>query len=151
MCRTQIRTHPFAKRSKKGVLYPHLKGVGPKPKREKFGPFKVPFGIPKVPNGLLDTECSSMFECILEFLSRVFLSGPCTQMCFHPQSMIFLSLFQIIQAFLGTIILQINILKQILIDFRLSTILLLSNHPFYSYACIPILNTNYQPITKLFN
>ena len=28
---------------------------------------------------------------------------------------------------------------------------LLSNHPFYSQACIPILNTNYQPIAKLFN
>ena len=35
--------------------------------------------------------------------------------------------------------------------FRLSTILLLSNYPFYSYASNPILDTNCQPITKLFN
>ena len=35
--------------------------------------------------------------------------------------------------------------------FRLSTILLLSNYPFYSHASNPILDTNCQPITKLFN
>ena len=49
------------------------KGIGPKPKRGKFGPFKVPFSTPKVLNGLLDTERSSMFECVLDSPSRVFL------------------------------------------------------------------------------
>ena len=49
----QIRTHPSAKRSKKGVHYCHLKGVRPKPKRGPFGPFKVSFGTPKVSNGAL--------------------------------------------------------------------------------------------------
>ena len=68
----RIRTHPSAKRLKKGVHYRHLKGVGPKPKRGPFGPFKVPFGTPKVPNGLLDTEHSSVFGCVLDSLSRVF-------------------------------------------------------------------------------
>ena len=53
MIKMRIRTHPSAKRLKKGVHYRHLKGVGPKPKRGPFGPFKVPFGTPKVPNGAL--------------------------------------------------------------------------------------------------
>ena len=61
----------FCEKIKKGVPYRHLKSVGPKPKRGKFDPFKVPFGTPKVPNGLLDTERSSMFGCVLDSSSRV--------------------------------------------------------------------------------
>ena len=56
----------------KGVLYCHPKAVGPKPKRGKFGPFWVPFGTPKVPNWILDTERSFVFRCRLDFSSRVF-------------------------------------------------------------------------------
>ena len=38
-----------------------------------------------------------------------------------------------------------------MIKSRLSTILLLSNYPLYSHASNPILDTNYQTITKLFS
>ena len=62
----------FYEKIEKGVPYRHPKGVGPKPKRGKFEPFKVPFGTPKVLNGLLDTEHSSMFGCDLDSPSRVF-------------------------------------------------------------------------------
>ena len=56
-----------------GVPYRHLKGVGPKPKIGKFSSFKVSFGTPKVPNGLLDIEHSPVFRCVLDSPSRVFL------------------------------------------------------------------------------
>ena len=62
----------FCEKIEKGMPYRHSKAVGPKPKRGKFGPFKVPFGTPKVPNGLLNTKRSSVFGCILDFPTRVF-------------------------------------------------------------------------------
>ena len=40
----------FCKKFEKGVPYRHPKAVGPKPKRGKFDPFRVPFGTPKVLN-----------------------------------------------------------------------------------------------------
>ena len=40
----------FCEKIEKGVPYRHSKGIGPKPKREKFGHFKVPFSTLKVPN-----------------------------------------------------------------------------------------------------
>ena len=55
-----------------GVLYCHPKAVGPKPKRGKYGPFRVSFGTPKVLNWILDTERSFVFRCRLDFSSRVF-------------------------------------------------------------------------------
>ena len=62
----------FCEKIKKGVPYCHPKAVGPKPKRGKFGPFRVSFGTAKVPNWLLDTECSFMFGCCLDSSSKVF-------------------------------------------------------------------------------
>ena len=55
----------FCEKVKKGVPYRHLKAVGPKPKRRKFGPFKVPFGTPKVPNGVLG--CRTHFRVRVRF------------------------------------------------------------------------------------
>ena len=86
----------FCEKIKKGVPYHHPKAVGPKPKRGKFSPSRVPFntpnvpfGTPKVLNQLLDTEHFFVFRCRLDFSSRLFLIGPCTQTCFHSLSMIF--------------------------------------------------------------
>ena len=72
------RDSSFYEKIEKGVPYHHPKDVGPKPKRGKFGHFKVPFGTPKVPNGLLDTERSSVFGCVLDSPFKVFRSGPRT-------------------------------------------------------------------------
>ena len=62
-----------------------------KPKRRKFGPFKCRSALQKCRMVLLDAEYTFVFGCILDSLSMVFLSDPCTQTCFHPQSMIFIS------------------------------------------------------------
>ena len=40
----------FCEKIEKGVPYRHPKAVGPKPKRGKFGPFRMLFGTPKVTN-----------------------------------------------------------------------------------------------------
>ena len=40
-------------KGRKGCACCHPKGVGPNLKRGRFGPFEVPFGTPKVPNGAL--------------------------------------------------------------------------------------------------
>ena len=133
------------------MSYHHLKGVRPKPKMEKFSPFKVSFSTPKVSNGLLDTECSSVFECVLDFPFRVFLSSPHTQTCFHPQSMIFFISFMDNSGFFRNNYRvdkcpKINLDKvQIIHNFIViqSSLLFLCMHLY--------LNTNYQPITKLFN
>ena len=42
MCRMRIGS--FCEKIEKGVPYRHSKGIGPKPKRGKFSPLKVPFG-----------------------------------------------------------------------------------------------------------
>ena len=62
----------FGEKIEKGVHYRHPKAVGPKPNQGKFGPFKVPFGTPKVLNWLLEAERAFMFGCNLVSLSRVF-------------------------------------------------------------------------------
>ena len=41
------------RKGQKGMHYHHPKSIGPKPKKGKFSPFKVPFSTPKVPNGAL--------------------------------------------------------------------------------------------------
>ena len=55
----------FRGKVEKGVLYCHPKGVRPKPKRGPFGPFKVSFGTPKVPNGALG--CRTFFRVQVRF------------------------------------------------------------------------------------
>ena len=40
----------FCEKIEKGMHNRHPKAVGPKPKSGKFGPFRMPFGTPKVPN-----------------------------------------------------------------------------------------------------
>ena len=72
MIRMRIWMHPFAKRLKKGVPYRHSKAVGTKPKKGKFGPFRVPFGTPKVLHWLLDIERYFVFGCRLDSSSRFF-------------------------------------------------------------------------------
>ena len=62
----------FCEKIKKGVPYCHLKAIGPKPKRGKFGPFRVLFDTPKVPNWLLDTEHFFVFGWLLDSFSKVF-------------------------------------------------------------------------------
>ena len=62
----------FCEKIEKCMSYRHPKAIRPKPKRGKLGPFRVPFGTPKVLNWLLDTERSFMFGCCLDFSSRVF-------------------------------------------------------------------------------
>ena len=79
----------FCEKIEKSVPYRHPRAVGPKLKRGKFGSFRVPIGTPKVPNWLLDTEHFFVFGCHLDSSSWVFLTGPCTQTCFHSLSMIF--------------------------------------------------------------
>ena len=83
-----------------GVPYHHPKAVGPKPKRGKFSPFRVPFSTPKVPNWLLDTEHSFVFGCCLDSSSSVFwqVLAPRCIFILHLW-FFFLSLFWIIQAF----------------------------------------------------
>ena len=56
----------FCEKIEKGVSYCHPKAVGPKPKRGKFGPFRMPFDTLKVPNWLLDTEHFFVFGCHLD-------------------------------------------------------------------------------------
>ena len=138
----------FCKKIEKGM---HQSVVGPKPNQGKFSPFRVLFSTPKVrigswmPNAL---PCSGAIQTpLLGFLGQSLYLNAFSSSVYD----FFIISFLDNSAFLRAIILKINTLKQILIKFRLSTVLLLSNHPFYSYACIPILNTNYQPITKLFN
>ena len=140
----------FCKKIEKGIHYHHSKAVGPKANNGKFGPFGMLNGTPKVPNWPLDTEHSFVFVCHLDPSSRVFFTGPCTQTCFHPPSMIFHLFSGYFRLFKNNYLVdkypKINLDKVQIIH-----ILLLSNHPFYSYACNPILNTNYHPITELFN
>ena len=68
------RESSFCEKIEMGMLYSHPKAVGPKPKRGQFGTFKVSFGTPKVPNGLLGTECYFVFRCVLDSPSKVFWS-----------------------------------------------------------------------------
>ena len=82
--RMRIQTHPSAKRSKRVCFIVTRRALGQSPEGGNLALLKCRMV-------LLDTECSSMFRCVLDSLFRVFLSSPCTQMCFHPQSMIFIS------------------------------------------------------------
>ena len=52
--------------------YRHLKAVGPKHNQGKLGPFRVSFGTPKVPDGLMEAEPAFVFGCHLVSPSRVF-------------------------------------------------------------------------------
>ena len=69
----------------------------PKPKTWKFGPFRVPFGTPKMPNWPLDTKHSFVFECHLDSFFRVFWPVLVPRRVFILR-LWFLSLFWIIQA-----------------------------------------------------
>ena len=133
----------FWEKIEKGMHNHHPKTIGPKPTSRKFNPFRVLLNWP------CGSECTFVFGCRLDSSSRVFWPVLVPRRIFILCLRFFIS-FLDNSRYLRTIILQINTLKLILIKFRLSTILLLSIHPFYSYACIPVLNTNYQPITKLF-
>ena len=62
----------FCKKVENGVHYRHPKVVGPKPTWWQFGPFRVLFSTPKVPNWLLEVERAFVFECHLVSASRVF-------------------------------------------------------------------------------
>ena len=62
----------FCEKIEKGVPYHHPKAVWPKPKRRKFGPFRVTFGTPKVPNWPLDSERSFTFGYNWDSSSSVF-------------------------------------------------------------------------------
>ena len=62
----------FGEKIEKGVHYRHLKAVGPKPNTCKFGPFRVPFSTPNMPNWPLDFKHSFAFGCSLDSSSRVF-------------------------------------------------------------------------------
>ena len=55
----------FHKKVEKYVPYHHPKGVGPKPKKGPFSPFKVSFGTPKVPNGALGLQ--TFFRVLVRF------------------------------------------------------------------------------------
>ena len=150
MIRVWIRTHPFAKRSKMMCFIVTRRPLGQSPHDGNSALLECRLALQKCWIGFwrLNTlSCSgAIWSLLLGFFGRSLYLDLFSSFVYD-----FLSPFWIIQAFLRTIILWINLLKQILIKLRLSTILLLSNHPFYSYACIPILNTNYQPITKLSN
>ena len=82
----------FYENVENGMPCHHLKGVRPKPKRDHSALLKCRSALQKCQMVLLDAERSSLFGCILDSLFRVFLSGPCTQTCFHPQSIIFISI-----------------------------------------------------------
>ena len=84
MIKMQIWTHPSVKRLKRVCLIVTRRELGQSPKGDHSALLKCQMV-------LLDAEHSSMFECVLDSLFRVFLSDPCTQTCFHPQSMIFIS------------------------------------------------------------
>ena len=62
----------FCVKIKKGMHYHHPKAIGPKPNQGKFGPFRVLFSTPKVPNWLLEAERAFVFGCHLVSPSRVF-------------------------------------------------------------------------------
>ena len=55
----------FYEKVENGASYRHPKGVGPKPKRGPFGPFKVSFGTPKVPSSALG--CRMFFHVQVHF------------------------------------------------------------------------------------
>ena len=62
----------FCVKIKKDMHNCHSKAVGPKPISGKFGPFRAPFGTPKVPNWPYGFKCNFVFGCRLDSSSRVF-------------------------------------------------------------------------------
>ena len=146
----RIQTHPSAKRSKSVCIIVTRRELGQSPKGGHSALLKCRSALQKCQMMHLDTERSSVFGCVLDSLFSVFLSSPCTQMCFHPQSMISISFLDNSSFFKNNYLVdkypKINLDKvQIIQNF------IIIQHPFYKYACNPILNTNYQSITKLFN
>ena len=87
----RIQSHPFAKRSKMVCLIVTRRPLGQSPKGGNQALLKCRLALQKCRMVLLDAERSSVFGCVLDTLFRAFLSGPCIQTCFHPQSMIFIS------------------------------------------------------------
>ena len=67
------------------------RALGQSPKGGNLALLNFRSALQKCRMVLLDAKRSFMFGCLLDSISRVFLSGHCTQTCFHPQSMIFIS------------------------------------------------------------
>ena len=101
------RDASFYEKFENDVFYRHLKSVGPKPLQVPFGSLKVPISTPKVSDGTLG--CQLHFRVWVRFglLFQVFLSQASHLDMFSIRILRFLSLFQIIQVFSATIILQI--------------------------------------------
>ena len=98
----------FCKKIEKSVPYRHPKAVWPKPNQGKFGPFRMPFGTLKVPNWVLEAECTFVYGCHLISPSTVswlvLVPRHVFNLCLW--FFFFFSLLLIIQAFLKTIILN---------------------------------------------
>ena len=149
-CRTQIGTHPFPKRSKRVCFIVTRRSLGQSPTHENSALLECCSALQKCQIGLMAPDTLSCLDAVWTHFLWFFGWSLYLDMFSSFVYDFFIS-FLDNSGYLRIIILKINTLKQILIKFKLSTILLLSNHPFYSYACNPILNTNYQPITKSFN
>ena len=149
-----MRTHPFAKRSKRVCLILTRRPSGQSPHDDNSALLKCRSALQKcgigswMPNTL---PCSgAIWTLFLGFFDQSLYLD-----------MFSSSVYDFFISFLdNSDFLRKTILNNYLVDkslkinpykFRLSTISLLSNHPFYSYACNPTLDTNYQPITKLSN
>ena len=97
-------------KGRKWCGYCHQKAVGPKHITWKFGPFRVLFGTPKVPNWLYGSEHSFMFSCRLDSSSRIFWLVLVPRCVFILRLWFFISFLDNL-VYLRIIILTINILK----------------------------------------
>ena len=145
-----IWTHPFVKRLKRVCLIITQRPLGPSPKGGNSVLLECHSALQKcqigywTPNTL---SCSCAFWT--PFLG--FLEPVLTPRCVFTRILRFLSIFLDNSGFFKNSYLVDKYPK-----INLDKVHIIHNFIFiqlslYSYACNPILNTNYQPITKLFN
>ena len=67
------------------------RALGQSPKGGNLALLNFRSALQKCRMVLLDAKHTFVFGCILDSSSMVFLSDSCTQTCFHPQSIVFIS------------------------------------------------------------
>ena len=81
----------FREKIEKACFIVTQKALGQSPKGGNLALLKCRSALQKCRMVLLDAEHTFVFGCVLDSPSMVFLFDPCTQTCFHPQFMIFIS------------------------------------------------------------